>query len=442
MRKTFSRGVPTERIVRRPAIRVAGVLRGDVVLSRFWPVLLLLFIAAAGALPAGADQPSVIVEEARVSPPVLMPGDQGLVSITLTNTATASTKTESSGPGTGAGTSVSISTEINPVIEQVSFDGRGDVRVLGGISTYRGELGPRQSVTLTFLIEAPTYTGVFFPVLSVRLRDAEGLRYPVPVNVNTPIAGLRQPALVLKQSTVGPFAPGERITLPVSLLNAGSADAAEVLVRVGGNTSGLFPVGARSVDLPRLPRGGNHSFVIELQADRGAGTGLREVPVEIAYTTTDGARVQGADTLGVDLRGRGELAVASLKTDPVRVRQGDAFDLVVRMDNTGTGDARSVSARVDLPLPGAKEAFVGTVRPGSNAPAVFTLVADRAGEFEYAYNATFEDDWGAHSTVRVLRLAVAPSGDALMTAGLVGLVVVGGLLAFALWSRRRRAGHA
>lgn len=411
-------------------------------LSRSLLVLLLLFIAAAGVVPSGADQPSVIVEDAHVSPPVLMPGDQGLMSITLTNTASTATKTESSGPGTGAGTSVSRSTEINPVIEQVVLDGKGDIRVLGGISTYRGELGPRQSVTLVFLVEAPTYTGVFFPVLTVRLRDAEGLKYPVPVNVNTPIAGLRQPALVLKQSTIGPFVPGERASLTVSLLNAGSADATDVLVRIGRNTTGLFPVGARSVDLARLPRGGNHSFVVDLQADRSSGTGLREVPVEIAYTTTDGTRMQGTDTLGLDLRGRGELAVASVKTEPVRVRQGDEFDLVVRMDNTGTGDARSVSARIDLPLAGSKEAFVGTVRPGSNAPAVFTLQADRAGEFEYTFNATFEDDWGSHSAPRVLRLSVAPSGDALLAAGLVVLVVLGGLLALALWWRRRRAAHA
>ncbi|HQJ88836.1 MAG TPA: hypothetical protein PLY91_09885 [Methanoregulaceae archaeon] len=410
-------------------------------LSRSCFVLLLL-LAAAGTVQAGADQPSVIVEAVRVSPPVLMPGDQGLVSITLTNTATASTKTESSGAGSGSGTTVSRSTEINPVIEQVALDGRGDLRVIGGISTYRGELGPRQSVTLTFLVEAPSYTGIFFPVLSVRLRDAGGLRYPVPVNVNTPIAGLRQPALVLKQSTIGPFAPGERATLPVSLLNAGSADATDVLVRIGGNGTGLFPVGTRSVDLARLPRGGNHTFFVDLQADRSAGTGLREVPVEIAYTTTDGTRVQGVDSLGVDLRGRGELAVASLKTEPVRVRQGDPFDLIVRMDNTGTGDARSVSARVDLPLPGTREAFVGTIRPGSNAPVVFTLQADRAGEFEYAFNATFEDDWGVHSTVRVLHLSVAPSGDALFGAGLVAVVALCGLVALALWWRRRRTAHA
>ena len=144
--------------------------------------------------------------------------------------------------------------------------------------------------------------------------------------------------------------------------------------------------------------------------------------------------------LGVDLRGRSDLAVASLKTDPVRVRQGDEFDLIVRMDNTGTGDARAVSARIDLPLAGTREAFVGTVRPGSNAPAVFALTADRAGEFEYTFNATYEDDWGTHTAARVLRLSVAPSGSALTTGVLVLAVLIGAVVLVAWW--RRRGGGA
>ena len=71
-----------------------------------------------------------------------MPGDQGLVSITLTNTASGSVKTESSGSGSGDGSSVSTSTEINPVIEQVTLDGGREIRVLGGDRQYRGVLGP------------------------------------------------------------------------------------------------------------------------------------------------------------------------------------------------------------------------------------------------------------------------------------------------------------
>ena len=92
------------------------------------------------------------------------------------------------------------------MIEQVTLDRAGDIRVLGGDRQYRGELGPRQSITLPFLIEGPPYAGVFFPVLTVRLEEGTTLKYPVAVNVNAPIAGLRNPALVLSQSTVGPFA--------------------------------------------------------------------------------------------------------------------------------------------------------------------------------------------------------------------------------------------
>lgn len=403
-------------------------------------LLFLFLVTAMLVVSVSADPPSVIVSDVQLNPPVLMPGDQGLLSITLTNTASGSIRTESSGAETGL--SVSTSTEINPVIDQVTLEGGREIRVLGGDRQYRGALGPSQSITLPFLIEAPSYAGVFFPVLTVRLEEGGTLKYPVAVNVNTPIAGLRQPALVLSQSTVGPFAPGERASIGLSLLNAGNADATDVLLRIGGNGTGLIPIGSRTVHLPAAPRGSNQTFTLDLQVDRSAGAGLRELPVEVAYTAVDGARVQGTELLGVDLRGRGELAVASVKTDPVRVREGEEFDLVVRMDNTGTGDARAVSARIDLPLAGTKEGFVGTVRPGSNAPAVFALTADRAGEFEYAFNASYEDDWGRHATARTLHLSVAPSGDALMT-GLLVLAALVGAVALVAWWRRRggRAAH-
>lgn len=403
-------------------------------------LLLVFLLTALIAIPVSAESPSVIVSDVRMSPEVLMPGDQGIISITLTNTASASMRTESSGNASG-GPVISTSTEINPVIEQVTLDGGGDIRVLGGDRQYQGELGPRQSVTLPFLIEAPSYTGVFFPVLTVRLKEGETLKFPVSVNVNTRIAGLRQPALVLSQTTVGPFAPGERATIGLSLLNVGDADASDVLLRIGGNVTGLIPVGSRMVHLGAAPRGANHTFSIDLQTDRSMGAGLRVIPVEIAYTAVDGTRVQSAEALGVDLRGRSELAIASLKTDPVRVRQGDEFDLIIRMDNTGTGDARAVSARVDVPLAGTKEAFVGTVRPGSNAPAVFALTADRGGDFDYTFNATYEDDWGNHTVTRVLRLSVAPSGDALTIGVLLLVAIVGAAGLYIWWRRKGRTSH-
>ena len=407
-------------------------------------LLLLLLLTAMLVIPVSADLPSVIVSDVRMSPQVLMPGDQGLLSITLTNTASGSVKTESSGSSSGTGSTVSTSTEINPVIDLVTLDGGRDIRVLGGDRQYQGELGPRQSITLPFLIEAPSYAGVFFPVLIVRLDEGETLKYPITVNVNTPFAGKGQPALVLSQSTVGPFALGDLATIGVSLENAGTGDATDVLLRIGGgNGTGLIPIGSRTVHLPDSPRGSNHTFILDLQVDRSAGSGLHELPVEVAYTTVDGTRVEGTETLGVDLRGRGDLSIASVKTDPIRVRQGDEVDLVVRMDNTGTGDARAVSARIDLPLSGTREAFVGTVRPGSNAPAVFNLMADRAGEFEYTFNATYEDDWGSHTTTRVLRLSVAPSGDALVATGVLVLVALIGAVVFISWWRRKgRVSHA
>jgi len=56
--------------------------RGDRMPSRSC-LFLLLFLMAMLVTPVSAGLPSVIVSDVQMSPPVLMPGDQGLVSITL-----------------------------------------------------------------------------------------------------------------------------------------------------------------------------------------------------------------------------------------------------------------------------------------------------------------------------------------------------------------------
>ena len=85
----------------------------------------------------------------------------------------------------------------------------------------------------------------------------------------------------------------------------------------------------------------------------------------------------------------------------MRVERGQPFTLLARLENTGTDDANSVRARIDLPLPGNNESFIGTVEPGNDAPAVFNLVARESGSVEYTLSTTFEDDEGEQGDARI-----------------------------------------
>jgi hypothetical protein len=401
--------------------------------------LVILLILIAGCVPALAQEPSVIVSDCSVTPAILMPGDKGMIRVTLTNTAQGATETESVSTAAYYQTFTSLNTEINPTVESVFLDGRGDIRVLGGNSQFSGDIGPGQSVALAFLIEAPQKNGIFFPELRVRIRDAVSVHYPVPVNVNMPVAALKTPALIVTRPPPGFTGPGTTCTANLTLTNAGESAAGDVLVRIQPTDASVAASGAAAYHLGRLDPGDRADLSLCLQAAADADPGMHTIPLEIAYTVIDGSRVVQQETVSMDIRGISEIGITALSTDPVRIAEGDPLTLVIRLENTGTGDAESTFATIDLPFSGTKEAFIGTIRPGNDAPAVFTLTAGTPGEYGYPFSVHYRDDWGEHTYEKTLHLTVSEDDGAAGWIVILAVLGIAGAAGYRYVKRRRES---
>lgn len=57
--------------------------------------------------------------------------------------------------------------------------------------------------------------------------------------------------------------------------------------------------------------------------------------------------------------------------------------MTIRLENTGTDEAISTTANIDLPFEGTKEAFIGKIKPNNDAPAVFSLDGGTGGDYPY-----------------------------------------------------------
>ncbi len=101
-----------------------------------------------------------------------------------------------------------------------------------------------------------------------------------------------------------------------------------------------------------------------------------------------------------------ELNIALVKTDPVIPKVEEEMTLTIRIENFGKGDANSVKAKVDLPFFGTKEAFLGSLETQDDSPAIFTLVPDKSGNFDYNIEITYKDDYGEHKITEGLELNV------------------------------------
>jgi hypothetical protein len=420
-------------IERERSFTTSGGLGGRFPSSLPGLVILLLFLIA----PTVATEPTVMITGYEVTPAVLMPGDTGTVTFTLTHTAEISSETEQSGIfPSGIITSVKT-TGVNVFIENVHLEGNGIV-VLTDDFDRLGEIGPGQSVPVTFVIRAPDKTGLYFPEAWVDVKDGRSTRYPITVNVNTDLSTQKKPSLSISRSLPGGVAPGEPCEVEIKVENTGLMRASDIwltAIPVGDSLALTSP--GRSY-LKHLDPGEHSSITLWFATDRNTPIGLNPVRLVLTYRNLDGTTESQTDTIAIPVRGLADIAISSITTDPVRPNPGSAFTLVVRVENTGTDRATSVRATLDSPFPGTKDAFIGSIEKDSDAPAVFYLQATEDGTVPANLTISYKDDFGSHTIREQATLMTSPASALPLAIGLVLLACIG--VGAAYWYFRIRPG--
>ncbi|MDD4137650.1 MAG: S-layer protein [Methanoregula sp.] len=378
------------------------------------------------------DAPTVTVTGYSVSPAVLMPDSLGTVTITIRNTASSASVSEKSGKLAADDYSVVRTTDINVYIEDIHLEGNG-ITVLTKDYSRVGDLGPGQSLPVTFSIKAPAKSGMYYPEVWIDTKGGTSMKYPFPVNVNTAIGIQKQAILIMDSNLTGSINPGDEIPVTLTISNAGQLLADDVTLTITNVSGKLAPKSTDLYHLGMINSGEQKMANFVLLSDKQAGTGLVRVPVTINYNAIDGTPMVQDTGIDVMMKGKAELGFVSVDTNPPRLTADTPFDLTVRIENTGTGEAKQVSAKVDLPAEGTKEAFIGKIKPGNDAPAIFLLEGMKGGNYPYNLTIVYTDDMGTHTLTRQMNMRVPPT-DSTGTI-IFGLIVLGILmfLAYRYW---------
>ena len=392
---------------------------------------IIVFIASLVVPVSAVGEPTVTIANYRVNPSVLMPDSLGTITITITNTATSATIQQNTG-GTPTDAATTKVTDINVNIENVHLEGKG-IEVLTQDFDRVGEIGPGQSIPITFSIRAPSKNGMYFPEVWVDTTNGKSTRYPIPVNVNTAVGIQRQAILIMETSLTGSVNPGDEIPVTLTVRNAGQTLADDVVIRVENVSATVAPKNSDSYHLGTIMAGGQQTVNLALLSDKKTGAGLVRVPVSISYNDIDGSERTQLSGIDLMMKGKAELGFVSVDTNPPRLTENAPFDLTVRIENTGTGEAKQVSANVDLPAEGTKEAFIGKIKSGNDAPAIFLLEGLKGGNYPYALNITYTDDTGVHSLTRQMNMRVPPADNSGTIIILMIILVVLGVVGYRYW---------
>lgn len=402
--------------------------------------ILLLVLLGACATPASAADPTVIISDYTVTPSVLVPGGNGTIQVTLKNTAGTAMLQESSGISSGGAFQTTKSTDIPAVIDSVELMG-GAVRVIDGNFKRFGAIGPGQSVNVTFSIQAPTTEGLYFPEVWVGIDGAKNVRYPIPVNVNTDQFLMQSPVLVVSRELPENVNPGETFPVNLTIYNAGAVRAGDIVLTTSTSTTSLGAKGPNTLAVDPLNGGEKKAVALEFVTDRFVPVGLQKILLSIDYKLPDGSPKHQDEVIEVPIKGEAELGFVSVDTSPRRVTEGTPFDLTIRIENTGTGEAKQVTTNIDMPVTGSRQSFIGKIKPGNDAPAVFMLDGARGGTYSFNASISYEDDLGTHTVEKPMSLRVTPADYSGTIIIIVIIVIIGGFIAYRYWYLPKKNGN-
>ena len=388
--------------------------------------------------PVQADTPTVTITDYKVTPSVLMPDSPGTITVTIKNTATSASISERTAISTDTfGTTKT--TDINVYIENIHLEGNG-IEVLSDDFNRVGDLGPGQSTTITFSIRAPAKSAIYFPEVWIDTYGGRSTRYPVPVNVNTASGIQKQAILILDTSLPASVNPGDEIPVTLTIRNAGQLLADDVTLNIINVSSSIAPKTTDLYHLGTILPGEQKEVAVILLSDKDAAIGLIRVPVVISYNSLDGTPVSQQTGIDIMVKGKAELGFVSVDTNPPRLTENTPFDLTIRIENTGTGEAKQVSATIDLPAEGTKEAFIGKIKPGNDAPAIFLLEGMKGGNYPYTLTISYTDDMGVHTLTRQMNVRVPPADNSgTIIFGLIVIVILG-VVGYRYWYLPRISG--
>jgi hypothetical protein len=249
------------------------------------------------------------------------------------------------------------------------------------------------------------------------------------------------PRLMISNITINPesISPKDKFDITFSVSNDGTGTAREV--QVSAVTGGLpfVPVDADTKIIKRLNPDESVQLSYAIAVKDKTEISSYPLPIKMDYKDENGENISSESFAGIRILGKAELAISDLKIEPQNPVEGDLVTVNMRIENSGTGEAKSAKVSLDAPFKGTRTAFLGKIKPDDDAPGVFTFYAEKAGDIPYSANIEFEDDLGVRTVTESLNLYIrSPNKNGMATQVLVTLPLIAGGLYYL--HRRKKTG--
>jgi len=232
-------------------------------------------------------------------------------------------------------------------------------------------------------------------------------------------------------SNNSPVEPGEVFKIQISLENVGDNEIKWLKISMEPRDKALVPLSSDSEMIFKdIPQGSqeNSEIIFSLEKD----SLIKNYPIDLVLNYLDERGVEYNETrlVGIVAAGRANIDIAKKTTDPARILGNQPFTLTIKIENTGTGDAKGVTAHLESNLSGDNLAYLGEIKKDDYSNAIFTLDSDGSGTKTGALRINYEDDFGKHEIQKDVIIVVNHTESQNLLPLLLGIIVIAAIIFF------------
>ncbi len=230
--------------------------------------------------------------------------------------------------------------------------------------------------------------------------------------------------------------PGEVFKIAVSFENVGDNGIKWLKLILNPRDRSLIPLSSDTERVFKdIPPGEKRDSEIWFSLEKDADVKNYPIDLMLKYTDERGVEYNETRLVGLVASGRAELDIAKKTTEPARIKENEPFTLTLKIENTGTGDASGVTAKLESPIEGDMVAYLGEIKKDDYSNAIFTLDGTTGGKKTGILRITYKDDFGEHEIQRELDLIVNPGNSSILLPAIIVIVGIAG--AMYVWKWRK-----
>jgi hypothetical protein len=160
------------------------------------------------------------------------------------------------------------------------------------------------------------------------------------------------PQLAISNITINPerISPKDMFDLMFSVSNEGTGMAREVQVSADTSNLPFVSLDADTKIIKKLDPGESVQLSFAIQVKDKTEISSYSIPIKMDYKNENGENISSKSFSGIRVLGKAELAISDIKIEPQNPVEGDLVTVNMRIENSGTGEAKSAKVSLDSPF--------------------------------------------------------------------------------------------